>query len=57
MTKREIEMVIEKETKNTYRFKALEQGQPEPIVNVYVYKWFFGTNKPKKIKITIEVIE
>ncbi len=53
--KREIEFEIEKETKNTIRFKEIERDTPSVIKTVYVQKETFkGGNMPKKIKITLE---
>jgi hypothetical protein len=53
--KREVEFEIEKETKNTIRFKEIERDTPSVIKIIYVQKKTFkGGDTPKKIKITIE---
>ncbi|RZN72308.1 MAG: hypothetical protein EF807_01530 [Candidatus Methanolliviera hydrocarbonicum] len=53
--KREVEFEIEKETKNTIRFKEIEGDTPSVIKTVYVQKETFGGgDTPKKIKITLE---
>ena len=46
--------ILEKETKNTYRFKEkTEEGKPPIIGTIYVQKWAFAT-APKELKVTIE---
>jgi hypothetical protein len=53
--KREVEFEIEKETKNTIRFKEIERDKPSVIKTIYIQKETFGGgNTPKKIKITLE---
>ncbi|MHA1506370.1 MAG: hypothetical protein ACTSR0_04175 [Candidatus Asgardarchaeia archaeon] len=47
---------LERETKNTYRFQELTQGKPPIIKTLYVQKWVFK-NRPRKIKVTVEVLE
>ena len=48
--------VLDKETKGTYRFSEVAQGRPPAVRNIYIQKWFFE-KEPRKIKVTIEVIE
>jgi len=56
MTKKEVMLVLEKETKNTWRYREeTEPGQPEILRNIYLPKWLVGKkNPPKKVKVTIE---
>ena len=50
--------VIEKETKNTYRYKEVEGEEPPVIGSLYVQKWaakqLNGGDVPRKIKVVIE---
>ena len=53
MNKKEIEFEFERATKNTYRFQ--EKGAGNPVIGVlYVQKSVFGSNEPKKLKVTVE---
>jgi len=48
-----IQFEIEKETKNSVRYKEVPEEGEAPIVgSLYVQKWFAGNSK--KIQITIE---
>ena len=52
-----VELVPEKETSNTIRYKEVpKKGQPTVIRNLYVPKWLVGSleEAPEKIKVTIE---
>ena len=45
---------LEKETKNTVRYKELTEGKPPAIGTLYIQKWVLkGT--PKKVKMTLEI--
>lgn len=48
--------VLEKETKNTYRFAEVAEGKSPIMVTAYIQKWLFKT-VPKKVKITVEILE
>jgi hypothetical protein len=51
------ELIFEKETKNTYRFKEVEvPGEPQIIGQAYIQKWLI-TDKDKGVKITIVIPE
>lgn len=48
-----IEFVKEKETKNTVRYKEVQQeGKPSVIGTLYLQKWYAGS--AEKILVTIE---
>ncbi|MGA2620282.1 MAG: hypothetical protein ABSF26_21905 [Thermoguttaceae bacterium] len=47
---------IEKETKNTLRYSEVAEGQPPIVGTLYVQKWAVK-GAPKRLKVTIEVIE
>lgn len=52
-----LEMVYEKSTKNTHRFKGIEEGEA-PIDTLYIIKTAFDKGEPpKKIRVTIEGVE
>ena len=53
MNKKEIEFELERATKNTYRFQEKDFGNPA-IGTLYVQKSVFGSNEPKKLKVTVE---
>ena len=53
MNKKEIDFEFEKATKNTYRFQERGSGNPA-IGTLYVQKAVFGSNEPKKLKVTVE---
>ena len=53
MTSQVIKFEIEKETKNSVRYKELPAEGQAPIVgSLYVQKWFAG--KTKTLEVTIE---
>ena len=53
MSHKIIQFEIEKETKNSVRYKEVPEEGEAPIVgSLYVQKWFAGNSK--KIQITIE---
>jgi hypothetical protein len=47
---------FEKETKNTIRYAEIAKGEPPVIGTLYVQKWALPES-PKKIKVTLEVLE
>jgi hypothetical protein len=52
MTSKIVNFEIEKETKNSIRYKEMpDEGQPPIIGSLYVQKWFAGNSK--NIQITI----
>ena len=55
MVEKEVVMVLEKETKNTWRYvEKIQPGQPMILRNIYIPKWLVGSNPPKEIKVRIE---
>lgn len=44
----------EKETKNTHRYDAVQEGQPPILENVYLKKWAVGEEAPEEIRVTVE---
>lgn len=55
----EIEFEIEKETKNTFKYAEITDGEPAKIGGLYVQKWALKRlNKeiPRKLKITVEAL-
>jgi hypothetical protein len=53
MTSQTIKFEIEKETKNSVRYKEVPaQGQAPIVGSLYVQKWFAGTTKT--LELTIE---
>ena len=44
---------LERDTKNTYRFQEVANGEPPLIGTLYVQKWAFE-NKPQTITTTIK---
>ena len=53
MSNKIIQFEIEKETKNSVRYKEVPEEGEAPIVgSLYVQKWFAGNSK--KIQVTIE---
>jgi len=49
-----IKFKLEKETKNTYRFEEITEGEPFVVKTLYIQKWFLK-NKPNKIEIILKV--
>lgn len=49
------EFEIEKETKNTIRYKEI--SVPPRVGTIYIQKWVCGTQPPKKIKVHVQSIE
>ena len=54
MTKIEATFEFEKDTKRTYRFTEVGSAH---INTIYVQKASLNNEQPKKIKVTVEVIE
>jgi hypothetical protein len=53
MAKKVVKFTLEKETKNSVRYKEVPEEGTAPIVgSLYVQKWFAGASK--NIEITIE---
>ena len=55
MDKLTIELILERATKNTYRYQEVEDkgGMPAVIGALYLQKWAVGDKAPEKI--TVEV--
>ena len=57
----EVIFEIEKETKNTIRYREVEGQEPPKVGTLYIQKWVLrrlnGGEPPKKIKITVEAVE
>jgi len=52
MTDKKVKFELEKQNKNSVRFKEVpEDGMPPVIGSIYVQKWFASDSK--KIKVTI----
>ena len=52
MSDKVVKFTIEKETKNSVRYKEVpDEGQPPIIGSLYVQKWFAGNSK--NIEVTI----
>ncbi len=53
MTTKTIKFTLEKETKNSVRYKEVpDEGQPPIMGSLYVQKWFAGSSK--NLEITID---
>ncbi len=55
----EVELEIEKETKNTIRYAEVEneEGKPPILRTLYIQKWALGKQPPRRIQVTIEEVE
>ena len=52
MSKTVVKFEIEKETKNSVRYKEVpEEGKPPIVGSLYVQKWFAGSTKTLEITI------
>lgn len=55
MTKIDVQLTMEKETKNTVRYQEEpEEGSPPKIGTLYIQKWTLGTTPPQRIRVTVE---
>ena len=53
MAERKVKFEIEKQNKNSVRYKEIpEDGMPPVIGSIYVQKWFAGSSKNIEITIT-----
>ena len=53
-----INLDLEKETKNTFRYQEKpEEGKPPIIWTLYIQKWAVSSAAPQKIQVTIEAEE
>ncbi|WP_199271684.1 hypothetical protein [Paraglaciecola sp. L3A3] len=53
MSAKKVKFELEKQNKNSVRYKEVpEDGMPPVIGSIYVQKWFAGTSK--NIEVTIE---
>lgn len=49
----ELEMILEKETTGTYRYKAMLVGVPPAVSTLYIAKWALGDHPPERVKVKI----
>jgi len=47
---------LERETKRTYRYREVVEGDPEAVGTIYVQKWATGNPPPKRITATLEPV-
>ncbi len=53
MSEKIVKFEIEKETKNSVRYKEVpEEGQPPIIGSLYLQKWFAGSTKQLEVTIS-----
>jgi hypothetical protein len=53
MSEKTLKFVIEKETKNSVRYKEVpDEGQPPIIGSLYVQKWYAGNSKTLEVTLT-----
>jgi len=56
-----VEAVLEKETKNTIRYREIESDEPVKVGTIYLQKWIAkklnGGEFPERIKVSVEVAE
>ena len=57
MKEQDIKFTIEKETKNTVRYKEVKVDNSFIIGTLYVQKSYLGDNAPKEITVTIKIEE
>jgi len=51
-------LTYEKTTPGTFRFKEdSSPANPPTIRSLYIEKYLFGNSAPKRIKVTVEVLE
>ena len=53
MEKIETSLVLERETKNTYRYEE-KPGKAPVLKTLYIQKWAVGDKPPKEIRVTVE---
>lgn len=49
-------MILERETKNTYRFAAAHEDNEPAVATLYINKAAFPNGAPTEIALTIEVV-
>jgi hypothetical protein len=53
MSEKTLKFVIEKETKNSVRYKEVpDEGQPPIVGSLYVQKWYAGNSKTLEVTLT-----
>jgi hypothetical protein len=58
LDKRVILFTQEKETKGTYRYAEVEDGNNPPAIGtLYVKKYVLGTPAPSKLQVTLEEVK
>jgi len=58
METKEVDMELEKETKNTYRYATLPNNSgPSPVKTIYVQKATLPEEPPKRIKVAVSEID
>lgn len=57
MDKVDIELIQDKETPGTIRYKQVpENGKPPKVKSIYLPKWVLGEPAPDKLHMTIEAV-
>ena len=54
MPRLELEFELERETKNTFRYAEVTEGQPPVVGTIYIQKWKIGKNPPANIRVMVE---
>jgi hypothetical protein len=57
MEKQTLIFTLERETKNTIRYKEEVNGQPATIGTLYVQKWALGEERPERLTVLISAAE
>jgi len=58
MADQKLNFTLEKETKNTVRYKENPPERSAPVIgSLYVQKWYFKGGAPKTISLTLHVNE
>lgn len=48
-----LDFVLDKETKNTYRYKEEVNGQPPVVGHLYIQKWAITDSPPQTLSVTV----
>jgi hypothetical protein len=57
MDKQVLTFTLERETKNTVRYKEVVNGQPSAIGTLYVQKQALGEERPERLTVVISAAE
>jgi hypothetical protein len=49
-----VSMETDKVTKNTIRYRVIDDGKPPAITTLYIAKWKLGKNPPSEIELTVK---